>query len=76
MPRHMQPQVGTQVWFFADPTRRPQTAIVTKRITKNSLICRCSNRGWDTDWSNDYSVLRGWSETGVRCLLHANTHPG
>src|SRR5580765_7973961 len=33
MPRHMLPQVGTPVWFFADPTRRPQAAIVTKRIS-------------------------------------------
>jgi hypothetical protein len=36
MPRHMLPQVGTLVWFFADPTRRPQAAIVTKRISKSS----------------------------------------
>jgi hypothetical protein len=33
MPRHMLPQVGTTVWFFADPTRRPQAAIVTKRTS-------------------------------------------
>jgi hypothetical protein len=36
MPRHMLPQVGTLVWYFADPTRRPQAAIVTKRISKVS----------------------------------------
>ena len=33
MPKHMLPQVGTQVWFFADPTRRPQAAVVTKRTS-------------------------------------------
>ena len=37
MPRHMLPQVGTPVWFFADPTRRPQAAIVTKRTNKNTF---------------------------------------
>lgn len=37
MPRHMLPQVGTVVWFFADPTRRPQAAIVTKRTTYNQF---------------------------------------
>lgn len=37
MPRHMLPQVGTPVWFFADPTRRPQAAIVTKRVAYNSF---------------------------------------
>ena len=37
MPRHMLPQVGTPVWFFADPTRRPQAAIVTKRVDKNTF---------------------------------------
>lgn len=37
MPRHMLPQVGTLVWYFADPTRRPQAAIVTKRITNTSF---------------------------------------
>src|SRR5580765_7181299 len=37
MPRHMLPQVGTPVWFFADPTRRPQAAIVTKRISYTSF---------------------------------------
>lgn len=37
MPRHMQPQVGTTVWYFADPTRRPEAAIVTKRATAVSF---------------------------------------
>lgn len=37
MPRHMLPQVGTPVWFFADPTRRPQAATVTKRTNKNTF---------------------------------------
>ena len=37
MPRHMLPQVGTTVWYFADPTRRPQAAIVTKRTTYNQF---------------------------------------
>ena len=37
MPRHMLPQVGTTVWFFADPTRRPQAAIVTKRTSYNQF---------------------------------------
>jgi hypothetical protein len=32
----MIPQVGTTVWYFTDPTRRPQAAIVTKRITPTS----------------------------------------
>jgi hypothetical protein len=32
----MLPQVGTTVWYFADPTRRPQAAIVTKRVTNQS----------------------------------------
>lgn len=36
MPRHMLPQVGTTVWYFTDPTRRPQAAIVTKRVTNAS----------------------------------------
>ena len=36
MPRHMLPQVGTIVWYFTDPTRRPQAAMVTKRVTKQS----------------------------------------
>jgi hypothetical protein len=33
----MLPQVGTTVWYFADPTRRPQAAIVTKRISYTSF---------------------------------------
>jgi len=33
----MLPQVGTPVWFFADPTRRPQAAIVTKRVSYSSF---------------------------------------
>lgn len=37
MPRHMQPQVGTIVWYFADPTVRPQAAIVVKRVTDTSF---------------------------------------
>src|SRR6266496_1414531 len=37
MPRHMLPQVGTIVWYFADPTRRPQAAIVCKRVTETSF---------------------------------------
>src|SRR5262245_44695062 len=34
MPRHMLPQTGTIVAYFADPTRRPMAAIVTKKISK------------------------------------------
>ena len=48
MPRHMLPQVGTTVWYFADPTRRPQAAIVIKRTTYNSFnlaSSECSDRG-------------------------------
>jgi hypothetical protein len=37
MPRHMSPQVGTLVWYFADPTRNPSAAIVVKRISDNSF---------------------------------------
>jgi hypothetical protein len=33
----MLPQVGTQVWYFTDPTRRPQAAIVTKRVSYSSF---------------------------------------
>lgn len=31
MPRHMQPQVGTLVWYFSAVGKRPSAAIVTKR---------------------------------------------
>lgn len=37
MPRHMQPQVGTLVWYFADPALRPQAAIVAKRVANASF---------------------------------------
>ena len=37
MPRHMLPQVGTTVWYFTDPTRRPMAAIVTKRVSYSSF---------------------------------------
>lgn len=37
MPRHMLPQVGTPVWYFNDPTRRPQAAIVTKRTNRTTF---------------------------------------
>lgn len=37
MPRHMKPQVGTLVWYWSGPTKRPSAAIVTKCISKVSF---------------------------------------
>ena len=37
MPRHMQPQVGTLVWYWSAPGKRPSAAIVVKR-TANAVF--------------------------------------
>ena len=37
MPRHMQPQVGTLVWYWSAPGKRPSAAIVVKRVSQVSF---------------------------------------
>lgn len=37
MPRHMLPQVGTLVWYWSAPGKRPTAAIVVKRVSQVSF---------------------------------------
>ena len=37
MPRHMLPQVGTIVWYWSAPGKRPSAAIVCKRVSYTSF---------------------------------------
>jgi len=45
----MLPQVGTLVWYWSDPTRRPQAAIVAKRVSYTSFnlsYCNAQTGVW------------------------------